>query len=73
MKKTEQPLWENEGPDICRFCAYAQRKKNETVYCEKRRKELPEDESCRRFRYDILKKDLRRRALPQREKTVYNV
>ena len=61
MKQETIPLWENDGPDICRFCAFAKRnEKEETVYCEKKRKVFDEDETCKKFRFDILKKDVRR-------------
>lgn len=66
MKQEAIPIWENDGPDICRFCAFAKRRDGEeTVFCEKKKKELAEDETCKKFRYDILKKDVRRRKQPQ--------
>ncbi len=68
MKKENIPIWENEGPDICRFCAYAKRDEEQpVVYCEKKKKEFPEDQTCRKFRYDILKKDVRRLKRPEKE------
>ena len=61
MKKSaEIPVWTQENPSICRFCAFAKRLESEEVYCEKKKKNLSEDETCRKFRYDILKKELRR-------------
>lgn len=62
MKKTaEIPLWSQENPDICRFCAFAKRSElTEEVFCEKKKKYLNEEESCKKFKYDILKKELRR-------------
>ncbi len=63
MKEELVPLWENDGPDICHFCAFAKRKEGEeTVYCEKRKKEFAEDATCKKFQYDILKKEVRRRT-----------
>lgn len=61
-KKTEVPLWTQENPSICRFCAYARRLSATTdVYCEKKKNFISEEESCRKFKYDVLKKELRRR------------
>ncbi len=74
MKKEFIPIWENEGPDICRFCAFAKRnEKQQTVYCEKRKKEFPEDKTCRKFKYDILKKDLRRMKRPEKARVPFEV
>lgn len=59
-KKEEFPLWVQENPDICRFCAYAKRDGSTIIYCEKKKKNFTEDSTCRKFKYDILKKELRR-------------
>ena len=63
MKKdTQIPLWTQENPSICRFCAYAKRFSfGEDVYCEKKKNFINEDETCKKFKFDILKKELRRR------------
>lgn len=66
MSKKEQiaeiPLWENEMPEICRFCAFAARISNsEDIFCEKKKQIIAEDFSCKKFKYDILKKELKRR------------
>ena len=59
---TDIPLWENEMPEICRFCAFGARISNsEDVFCEKKKQILPEGYSCKKFIYDILKKEVRRR------------
>ena len=62
MKKTEEiPLWTQENPDICRFCAFAKvNKESKEAYCEKKKKYFNEEETCKKFKYDILKKELRR-------------
>lgn len=61
-KQPEFPLWENDMPEICRFCAYAARISNsEDVFCEKKKQILPEGYSCKKYIYDILKKEVRRR------------
>lgn len=65
MKKKnacEVPLWTQENPDICRFCAFAKPvTATEDVYCEKKKTFLNQEETCRKFKYDILKKELRRK------------
>lgn len=61
-KEAEIPLWTQENPDICRFCAFANPvAATEDVYCEKKKTFLNEEETCRKFKYDILKKELRRK------------
>ena len=63
MKKVneETPLWSNEAPAVCRFCAFAKRfSATSDVFCEKKKNFMSDDESCRKFKYDIMKKDLRR-------------
>lgn len=68
------PIWENDGPDICRFCAFARRREEEeTVYCEKKKKEFAEDQTCRKFRYDILKKEVRRMKRPEGKRTPFEL
>ncbi len=63
MKKgNETPLWTQENPSICRFCAFAKRfSATADVYCEKKKNFIAEDETCKKFKFDILKKELRRR------------
>ena len=72
MKKNEikVPLWEQEVPSICRFCAYAKRFNiREEVMCEKKGRIFPEDNTCKKFVYDILKIDTVRR---KQERKKYN-
>lgn len=60
-KEIVTPLWTQENPSICRFCAYAKRfSATADIYCEKKKNFFSEDESCKKFKYDILKKELRR-------------
>ncbi|MBE7014731.1 MAG: hypothetical protein E7419_05945 [Ruminococcaceae bacterium] len=65
MKKdTQIPLWTQENPSICRYCAFAKRfSLTEDVYCEKKKNFIKEDDTCKKFKFDILKKELRRRKL----------
>ena len=71
MKKEKEvlvPLWEEEEYKICRFCAFAKRVSVlEEVYCEKKKQVVPEDSVCRKYKYDILKKELRRRKAVSRK------
>lgn len=61
MKKNEIPLWTQENPSICRFCANATRlPDSEEIYCRKKKKNFDEGNTCKKFVYDILKKELRR-------------
>lgn len=56
------PLWEEEELKICRFCAYARRiAASEDVFCERKKQPQSEENTCKKYRYDILKKELRRR------------
>ena len=59
--KDESPLWTQENPSICRFCAFAKRfSATEDIFCEKKKEFYSEGHTCRKFKYDILKKELRR-------------
>lgn len=62
MKKTDEiPLWTQENPDICRFCAFSKRvATTEDIYCEKKKSYFNQEFTCKKFKYDILKKELRR-------------
>ncbi len=53
MKKQEA----FDCPSICVYCEFANSADEdaETVYCRKRKKEVPCDGRCFRFRYDLLK------------------
>lgn len=60
--KNEIPLWEESELKICRYCAFAKRiPAAEEVLCEKKNVIQPEDNTCKKYKYDILKKELRRR------------
>ena len=75
-KEMITPLWTQENPSICRFCAFAKRfSLTEEIYCEKKKSFLNEESTCRRFKYDILKKELRRRksTLPKHNPEEFEV
>lgn len=60
--KNEIPLWEESELKICRYCAFAKRiPATEEVLCEKKNVIQSEDNICKKYKYDILKKELRRR------------
>ena len=60
--KNEISLWEESELKICRYCAYAKRlPATEEVLCEKKNVIHSEDNICKKYKYDILKKELRRR------------
>lgn len=65
MKKEKTPvypIWEESELRICRFCAFGARiSTSEEEFCEKKKQIIPEDNSCKKYKYDILKKELRRR------------
>ena len=67
MKKDKDmmiPLWEEAELKICRYCAYAKRMPaSEEVFCEKKNTIHSEDNTCKKYKYDILKKEVRRRKL----------
>lgn len=59
--KDEFPLWSQENPDICRFCAFAKPVvTTEDIYCEKKKTYFSQEFTCKKFKYDILKKEVRR-------------
>jgi len=58
------PLWEDEEYSMCRYCAFAKRvPASEEVYCEKKKQVMAEQEICKKYKYDILKKELSRRRV----------
>ena len=61
-KADEIPLWENNMPEICRYCARARRiSEKEEVYCEKKKQIFREDNTCKKYIFDILKTETRRK------------
>ena len=67
-KAPSYPLWEEEELKICRFCAFGARiAASEEVFCEKKKQIISEDSSCKKYKYDILKKELRRRKTNTRK------
>lgn len=63
LKKS--PFWDNSQENTCAFCQHAGLLANkEQVICRKRKNLYAADHTCRKFRFDILKKDVRRQKMP---------
>ncbi len=63
MKKT--PLWDNKQESTCEFCVHAKVMPGcEQVICNKRKNLFSLTHTCRKFQFDILKKDVRRTKMP---------
>ena len=46
----------NNEDFICAYCEWATVGEEEAVYCKKKKAEVPPDNSCRSFSYDLLKR-----------------
>lgn len=58
-------LWDVKQEDTCGFCVYAKRMADgENVICRKKNNVFPFSSSCRKFEFDILKKEVRRKKTP---------
>ena len=67
MKK--MPLWDENQESTCVFCEYAKVLVNcEQVICQKRKNLYVTSHSCKKFKFDILKKDVRRQRVPEFKK-----
>lgn len=67
MKKT--PLWDEKQENTCAFCEYANILADcEQVICKKRKNLYVASHTCRKFKFDILKKDVRRQRVPEFKK-----
>lgn len=59
------PLWDDKQENTCRFCEYATLLAEcGQVICKKRKNLFVDSHTCRKFKFDILKKDVRRQKLP---------
>ena len=64
-KQKKNPLWDSGQENSCGFCLYANVLANgEQVICNKRKNLYTISHTCRKFRFDILKKDVRRQKFP---------
>ncbi len=63
MKKI--PLWDEKQENTCGFCQYATLLSgSEQIICTKRKNLYVISHTCRKFKFDILKKDVRRQKMP---------
>lgn len=63
MKKAD--LWDNQQENTCGYCLHAKVMAGcEQVICNKRKNLFSVSHSCRKFRFDILKKNVSRRKTP---------
>ena len=55
-------MYSEDIPKICGFCALASKMDEDTVHCNKKActRQIT-DEVCRHYRYDILKRQVRRK------------
>lgn len=64
MKK-KQELWDKKQEDTCGYCAYAKRMADdEHIICTKKNNIFEFNHSCRKFTFDIIKKNVRRKKMP---------
>ena len=67
MKKTS--LWDEKQESTCAFCEYANILADcEQVICKKRKNLYSVSYTCKKFKFDILKKDVRRQRVPEFKK-----
>lgn len=58
-------LWDIKQEETCGYCIYGKRlADNENVICKKRNNVFPFSARCRKFQFDILKKNVRRKKVP---------
>lgn len=63
-------IYSREINRICAVCQMAHKHSDEEMYCEQKKQAVPiNGAACEKFRYDILKKNVRRM---KRLKTNYN-
>ena len=63
------PLWDEKQEGICAFCEYANvLADGEQVICNKRKNLYSASHTCKKFKFDILKKDVRRQRVPEFKK-----
>ncbi len=64
-KRENTPLWDDKQENTCGFCQHANiLASGEQVICQKRKNLYDISHTCRKFRFDILKKDVRRPKKP---------
>lgn len=64
-KRKTAPLWDDKQENTCGFCVHANiLASGEQVICKKRKNLYDCSHTCRKFRFDILKKDVHRQKKP---------
>ena len=59
------PLWGEEQENMCGYCIFAGRiPDDERVTCSKKKKITEFSDTCKKFRFDIQKKNVRRAKVP---------
>ena len=55
-------MYSQDIPKICTFCQYSRRLDDDKVYCEKKKRDFEiTQEACKKYKYDILKREVRRK------------
>ncbi len=61
----KQDLWDKKQEDTCGYCAYGKRMADgDHVICLKRKNIYDFSHSCKKFQFDIMKKEVRRAKKP---------
>ena len=64
MKK--MPLWDEKQENTCACCEHAKVLSDcEQVICNKRKNLYVASHCCKKFKFDIFKKDVRRQRVPE--------
>lgn len=59
-------IYSDDIQKVCSLCVFAERRQGEEIFCTKRNKTVGEaDEACKKYKYDILKREVRRRKPPK--------
>ena len=67
MKKAGKvKLWDETQENMCGFCIFAGKIPNDddNITCTKKKKVFEFTNTCKKFKFDILKKDVRRAKVP---------
>jgi len=63
--ENKQELWDKKQEDTCGYCVYARKMADgEHIICSKKKNIFVFSDSCRKFKFDIMKKSLRRAKKP---------
>lgn len=62
VKKIE--FWDSSQENSCGYCIYAKILPEDKIICQKKKNIFNFSDKCRRFKFDILKKNVRRQKMP---------